>query len=56
MLSIFGVAKVCLFGPCKMNLVANLSVPISVVGQGGTVVVTGAVNLTVIGAGRLRSH
>jgi hypothetical protein len=44
-----GVNKVCLFGPCS-SAVANLSVPISVVGQGGTAFVTGAVNLTVVGA------
>ena len=44
-----GVNKVCLFQTCSIA-VANLSVPISVVGQGGTAAVTGAVNLTVIGA------
>jgi hypothetical protein len=46
---IAGVAKVCLFGPCTAA-VSNLSVPLSVVGQGGWANPTGAVNLTVIGA------
>ncbi len=49
-LPIFGVAKVCLFGPCTQSPTANLSVPLTVVGNGGTAVVTAAVNLTVIGA------
>ena len=44
-----GVSKVCLFGPCSAA-VSNLVVPLSVVGQGGVAVVTGAVNLTVVGA------
>jgi hypothetical protein len=46
---IFGVAKVCLLGPCKAA-VANLSVPLSVVGVGGVATATGVVNLTVVGA------
>ena len=46
---ILGAAKVCLFGSCSAA-VSNLSVPLSVVGQGGVALVTGAVNLTVIGA------
>jgi hypothetical protein len=46
---IFGVAKVCLFGPCSAA-VSNLSIPLSAVGQGGYQTLTGAVNLTVIGA------
>ncbi|RIL02024.1 MAG: hypothetical protein DCC71_16880 [Proteobacteria bacterium] len=46
----FGVAKVCLFGDCDADPVANLSVPISVLGQGGSAAVTGPVNLTVVGA------
>lgn len=46
---IAGVAKVCLFGPCSAA-VSNLSVPLSVVGQGGYANPTGAVNMTVIGA------
>lgn len=44
-----GFAKVCLFGVCSAA-VANLEVPLSVVGQGGTAFVTGIVNLTVQGA------
>jgi hypothetical protein len=47
---IFGVSKVCLYGSCDSGPIANLSVPISVVGQGGTATVTGPVSLTVIGA------
>jgi hypothetical protein len=48
-LPVLGVAKVCLFGTCSAA-VSNLSVPLTVVGQGGLAMVTGAVNLTVIGA------
>ena len=44
-----GSAKLCLFGSCPAA-VANLDVPLSVVGQGGYVQVVGAVNLTVAGA------
>jgi hypothetical protein len=44
-----GTVKVCLFGPCSIA-VANLDVPLSVVGNGGATYVTGAINLTVIGA------
>ena len=46
---IFGVAKVCLFATCGAA-VANLSVPLSVVGVGGVATAIGAVNLTVVGA------
>jgi hypothetical protein len=46
---IYGVAKVCLFGTCS-DALANLSVPLSVVGQGGSLPITGPVNLTVAGA------
>jgi len=46
---ILGVAKVCLFGTCSAAL-ANLSVPLSVVGVGDVAAVTGDVNLTVVGA------
>jgi hypothetical protein len=46
---ILGVVKVCLFGACPVAA-ANLSVPISNVGSGGTTVVTGAVNITVKGS------
>ena len=48
-MSVNGSAKVCLFGPCSAA-VANLNVPLSVVGVGGAAIVTGAVNITVIGA------
>lgn len=48
-MSINGVTKVCLFGPCG-EAVANLDVPLNNVGAGGTALVTGAVNLTVVGA------
>ena len=44
-----GFAKVCLFASCSAA-VSNLSVPLDVVGQGGSAQVVGAVNLTVIGA------
>ena len=44
-----GVNKVCLFQSCSIAI-ANLSVPISVVGLGGSAFATGAVNLTVKGA------
>ena len=46
---ILGVAKVCLFGSCSAAL-ANLSVPLSVVGAGGMATATGVVNVTVVGA------
>jgi hypothetical protein len=46
---IIGFTKVCLFGPCSAA-VSNLLVPLDVVGKGGIALVTGAVNLTVIGA------
>ncbi len=45
-----GAAIVCLFGPCSGFPGANLAVPISPVGQGGTSIATGAVNITAIGA------
>jgi hypothetical protein len=44
-----GTAKVCLFGPCSAAA-ANLEVPLSPVGAGGSAIVTAGVNLTVIGA------
>jgi len=46
---ILGSAKVCLFGPCS-EAVANLEVPLDVVGVGGTTYVSGLVNVTVQGA------
>jgi hypothetical protein len=47
---IAGVAKVCLFGACDGGAIANLEVPISVVGAGGTAAASAAVNVTVMGA------
>jgi hypothetical protein len=48
-IGILGAAKVCLFGPCS-GAVANLVVPLDVVGVGGTTYVTAPVNVTVVGA------
>jgi hypothetical protein len=48
-LSLPGTVRVCLFGPCSAAT-ANLTVPLGVIGQGGATTVTGAVNLTVVGA------
>jgi hypothetical protein len=44
-----GYAAICLFGPCA-SAIANLTVPLDVVGVGGAVTVMGAVELTVVGA------
>lgn len=49
-LPILGVTKVCLFGDCNGGALANLSVPISVVGAGGSGSASAAVDVTVIGA------
>jgi hypothetical protein len=51
-MQLLGVAKVCLYAACgSSNNLANLSVPLNVVGQGGSVTAVGAgVNLTVYGA------
>lgn len=46
---IAGFAKVCVFGPCAGPL-ANVVVPLSVIGAGGTATAEGAVNVTVVGA------
>ena len=46
---LLGTARVCLYATCG-DAVANLSVPLDVVGQGGSVTAMGAVNLTVVGA------
>lgn len=46
---IAGFAKVCVFGSCDGAL-ANVVVPLSVIGAGGTATAEGAVNVTVIGA------
>ena len=48
-MAIQGVAKVCLFTACPAAL-ANLSIPLAVVGAAGTDFATAAVNLTVQGA------
>ncbi len=50
-----GAAIVCLFGPCSGFPGANLAVPISPVGQGGTSIASGAVNITAIGAPWLKN-
>lgn len=48
---LLGVARICLYAACDSNPIANLSVPISPVGQGGTGVATaGGVAVTVRGA------
>jgi len=44
-----GVGKVCLFGPCSAAI-ANIVVPLDVVGTAGTNYGTAAVNLTIKGA------
>jgi hypothetical protein len=49
LMGLSGSTKVCLFGPCSAA-VANISVPLNVVGIGGAAFVTAAVNLTVVGA------
>jgi hypothetical protein len=47
---ILGAAKVCLYAACGLSTnIANLTVPLSVVGQGGIGTVMGLVNLTVVG-------
>ncbi len=48
-MSLVGVSKVCLFGPCS-GAAANVTVPLSVVGQGGTTYASAFVNVTVTGA------
>jgi hypothetical protein len=49
-MSIQGVAKVCLFAPCNAPPPANVNVPLSNVGVGGSATVSFLVNLTVVGA------
>jgi hypothetical protein len=46
---LLGSAKVCLYGACSAA-VANLTVPLDVVGRAASVTVTGPVSLTVVGA------
>lgn len=48
-MAVLGVAKVCLFANCPAAI-ANLSVPLSVVGAGGAATVDVAVAVTVVGA------
>lgn len=45
-----GVTLVCLFDRCSGAPAANLVIPLTPVGQGGTVFAAGAVNITAIGA------
>ncbi len=45
-----GIGVACLFSPCSAFPSANLVVPLTPVGQGGTAAVTGVVNITGIGA------
>lgn len=49
LMPLYGVAKICLFAPCAAA-VANVSVPLSVVGTSMSVAVAGAINLTIAGA------
>ena len=49
-MSIHGVAKICLFAACDQGPPANVSVPVSVVGNGGIATAVGPVNVTVRGA------
>jgi len=44
-----GAVKVCLFGPCSAAI-ANIEVPLSAIGSGGSNFVSAAVNVTVQGA------
>jgi hypothetical protein len=46
---LFGALRVCLFTPCPVA-VANLTVPLTVVGAGGAVVKPGTITITVTGA------
>ncbi len=46
---LLGNSKVCLFGPCS-GAAANITVPLTVVGQGGTTFASVFVNVTVTGA------
>jgi hypothetical protein len=45
-----GAARLCLFASCDAEPIANVSVPLSVVGGGGTAFATAAIDLTVVGA------
>ena len=49
-MALLGIANVCLFAVCSAPPPANVGVPLSVVGVGGTTDVSLFVNVTVIGA------
>jgi hypothetical protein len=49
-MALVGVNKVCLFKACTASPSANITVPVSVNGVGGTAAATGAVSVTVRGA------
>lgn len=50
-MALSGVLKVCLFAFCSASFVpANLSLPLSVVGVGGTATAPGLVSITTVGA------
>ncbi|MDJ0864613.1 MAG: PEP-CTERM sorting domain-containing protein [Myxococcota bacterium] len=48
-MAVVGVAKVCLFAPCSAPPPANVSVPLGVIGAGGTTTAFVLVNATVQG-------
>jgi hypothetical protein len=45
-----GIAKICLFTACSGAPPANLSIPLSVVGAGGSATHAGTIDVTVVGA------
>ena len=45
-----GIFRSCLFSPCNMGPIANLLLPLSIVGVGGSLAIPGVVSETVIGA------
>jgi hypothetical protein len=48
---LLGTAKICLYGACDSTTnISNLSIPLTLVGQGGITIVRGAVNLTIGGS------
>lgn len=50
MMPLRGFAKACLFGACAQMPLANVNIPLGVIGVGGTTTATAAVNVTVRGA------
>ncbi len=48
-MAILGFNKVCLFAPCSAPPPANVTVPVEVIGVGGTVTASMLVNVTVVG-------